>query len=86
MSSQRGLERQRSWFVRLAIHSRLHIFDLPDFGCVVGAACCQLLHVGRKQDPGDVLFVSIEVCHREQLCLVRCLAKIPYEYIALREC
>lgn len=86
MPSQRGLERQRSRFVRLAIYSRLYIFNLPDLGCVVRAACCQLLHVGRKQNSRNVLFVSVKMRHREQLCLFVVLAKMPYEYIALREC
>lgn len=74
MPSQRSLERQRPRFVRLAIYSRLDIFNLPDFGCVVGTACCQLLHVGRKQNSGDVLFVGIKMRNREQLCPFKVLA------------
>lgn len=85
MPSQRSLERQRPRLVRLAVYPRLDILNLPDLGCVVGAACCQLLHIGRKQDPGDVLFVSVEMRHREQLCPLVVLAKMPDENITLGE-
>lgn len=50
---------------------------------MIGAACCQLLHVGGEQDPGDVLIVGVEVGDGEELRAVKVLDELPDEDIAL---
>ena len=81
MARQRGLEREGP---RLLVRPRFHVLHLPDLGCMVCAACCQLLDVWREEDTSDVLLVSVELRHGEQLGPVVGLHKTPDKYVALR--
>lgn len=54
-------------------HHRLQVLDLPNLGRVVGAACCQVLDIGREENSRDVLCVRFEVCYRHQLRLLTVL-------------
>ena len=51
---------------------------------MICAASRQLLDVRREEDAGDVLFMGIEVCYRDQLCSVKVLDKVPHEDVTLR--
>jgi hypothetical protein len=50
---------------------------------MVGAACGQLLDIGREQDTGDVLRVGGEVRHWHELGALEGLDELPDKDIAL---
>jgi hypothetical protein len=57
--------------------SRLHLFNLPDLGGMVGATGCELLDVGRKEDTSNIFLVCREVGHWDKLGALESLYKLP---------
>ena len=84
MACQRGLKREWSR-LRIIGSCRLHIYHLPDLGGVVCAARCQLLDIGRKEDPSDVVSMCGKVRDRDQLGAVKSLNQLPDINIALED-